>query len=188
MRNMYNYGELVKVNGIGKQLGKVEGKLGFIIKKDDFFEDYYVELIYGEKDWFNEEALERILGERRNKTEKYQVRLCTTKQGYELIKNNIKENEPISNNKFKKIDFYKKIEKNSNIYIIIGWNSAFWPASNKSIKILENTIQNFKNLNIPFQYILMNENILTDIKIMEFSDIDNNVSIFSVERKIKIKK
>lgn len=186
MRNMYNYGELVKVNGMGKQLGKVEEKLGFVIKKDEFFEDYYVELIYGEKDWFNEEALERILGERRNKTEKYQVRLCTTKKGYELIKNNIKENEPISNNKFKKIDFYKRIEKNGDTYIIIGWNSVFWPVSNKSIKILEKTIQNFKSLNIPFQYILLNENVLTDIKIMEFPN-NSNASIFYIDRKIKIK-
>ena len=31
MRNKYNYDELVKVNGIGKELGKVENKLGFIM-------------------------------------------------------------------------------------------------------------------------------------------------------------
>ena len=82
MRNKYNCGELVKVNGIGKQLGKVENQLGFIIEKDDFFNDYYIDLIFGEKDWFSEDFIERVLGEKRNKTEKYQVRLCTTKQGY----------------------------------------------------------------------------------------------------------
>lgn len=187
MRSKYNYGELVKVSGIGKEFGKVENKLGFIIRKDDFYDDYYVELIFGEKDWFNEEALERVLGEKRNRTEKYQVRLCTTKDGYELIKARIKEKEPISNNKFKKIKIYRKFEKSGINYIIIGWNSVFWPASNKSIRILETTLLEFKSLDIPFQYILMNEDRLTDIRILESFEDDSNVNVFSVERKIKIK-
>lgn len=104
MRNKYNYGELVKISGMGKNFGEVKNRLGFIIRKDDFYEDYYVELVFGEKDWFNEESIERVLGEKRNKTEKYQVRFCTTKQGYELIQAKLKEKEPISNNKFKKLD------------------------------------------------------------------------------------
>ena len=54
MRNRYNCGELVKVSGMGKQFGKIENKLCFIIRKDDYFEDYYIDLIFGEKDWFNE--------------------------------------------------------------------------------------------------------------------------------------
>ena len=69
MRNKYNCGELVKVNGIGKQFGKVENGLGFILEKDEFFNDYYIDLIFGEKDWFSEDSIERILGEKRNKTE-----------------------------------------------------------------------------------------------------------------------
>lgn len=185
MRNKYNYGELVKISGIGKEFGKVENKLGFIIRKDDFYDDYYIDMILGEKDWFNEESLERVLGEKRNKTDKYQVRLCTTKQGYDYIKNKLKENEPISNNKFKKIDIYRKFERNNTIYIIIGWKSVYWPASNKSINILESVLKEFKDMKIPFQYMLMNENILTDIKFMNFHEIDENVKIFSVERKIK---
>lgn len=186
MRSKYNYNELVKVNGIGKNFGKVENKLGFIIRKDDFYDDYYINLIFGEEDWFSEDSLERVLGEKRNKTDKYQVRLCTTKEGYEFIKSRIKEREPISNNKFKKIDIYKKFEKDGKVYIIIGWKSACWPVSNKSIRILETSLTEFKNINIPFQYILMNETILTDIKIMEFTEIDSNVNVFSIERKIKI--
>ena len=86
MRNKYNCGEIVKVNGIGKEFGKVENQLGFILKKDEFFDDYYIELIFGKKDWFSEESIERVLGEKRNKTEKYQVRLCTTKEGYDILK------------------------------------------------------------------------------------------------------
>lgn len=187
MRNRYNYGELVKVDGIGKELGKVTNQLGFIIRKDDFFEDYYIELIFGGKDWFSENSLERVLGEKRNKTEKYQVRLCTTEAGYNLIKTRIKEKEPISNNKFKKMSIYKKFERDGNTYIIIGWKSVYWPVSNKSVNILETTIQEFKTLNIPFQYVLLNEDILTDIKIMEFSENDSNVEVFSIERKIKRK-
>ena len=188
MRNKYNCGELVQVNGIGKKFGKVENQLGFIIRKDDFFNDYYIDLIFGEKDWFSEDSIKRILGEKRNKSEKYQVRLCTTEDGYKLIKNNIKKREPISNNKFNKINIYKKFERDGNTYIIIGWKSVFWPVSNKSIKILENTIQEFKSLNIPFQYVLLNEDVLTDIRTMEFTDSDSNVNIFFIERKIKTKK
>lgn len=39
MRNKYSCNELVQVTGIGKKFGKVEKQLGFIIRKDDFFED-----------------------------------------------------------------------------------------------------------------------------------------------------
>ena len=46
MRSKYNYNELVKVNGIGKNFGKVENKLGFIIRKDDFYDDYYIKMIF----------------------------------------------------------------------------------------------------------------------------------------------
>ena len=88
MRNKYNCNELVQVTGIGKQFGKVEKQLGFIVRKDDYFEDYYIDLIFGEKDWFNEKSIKRILGKRKNKTERYQIRLCTTKKGYDLIKKN----------------------------------------------------------------------------------------------------
>lgn len=187
MRNKYNYNELVKVNGKGKESGIVENKLGFIIRKDDFYDDYYVDLIFGGKDWFSEDSIQRILGEKKNKTEKYEVRLCTTQDGYEMIKTRIKENEPISNNKFKKIDIYKKFEIDNKIYIIIGWKSAFWPVRNKSINIFENTLQEFKKLNIPFQYVLLNENIITDIRIMESTQTDQNVDVFIIERNIKIK-
>ena len=105
-----------------------------------------------------------------------------------MIKNNLRKREPISNNKFNKLDIYKKFEKDGNTYIIIGWKSVFWPVSNNSIKILESTIEEFKLKNIPFQYILLNEDVLTDIRTMEFSDDDKNVSVFSIERKIKTKK
>lgn len=169
-----------------RKCGEVNNKLGFIIRKDEFYEDYYIELIFGNKDWFNENSIERILGEKRNKTDKYQVRLCTTKQGYEQLKSNIKSCEPISNNKFKKIDIYRKFYIDNKDYIIIGWKSVYWPVSNKSIMILESTLKKFKSINIPFQYVLINENVLSDIKTMEFSENDDNVKVFSVERKIKV--
>lgn len=187
MRNKFNYGELVKINGEGRELGKVENKLGFIIEKDDFYNDYYIDLIFGEKDWFNEDTIERILGEKRNKTSKYQIRFCTNIKGYELIKSNINRNEPISNNKFKKVDIYKKIERNGELYIILGWKSVFWPTSNKSIRILEETIHDLKKLNIPFQYIILNEDIISDIRMIDFSTDKENANIFCIERKIKIK-
>ena len=86
MRSKYNYDELVKVSGIGRLFGKVKNKLGFIIEKDTYYNDYYVQLIFGEKDWFDEKDLKRILELKKYKVEKYQIRLCTTKYGYELIK------------------------------------------------------------------------------------------------------
>lgn len=188
MRNKFNYEELVKVTGVGKELGKVENQLGFIVEKDEFYNDYCIEFLFGGKDWFTEDSLERIFDEKRNKTHRYQIRLCTSKQGYDILKNNISKNEPISNNKFKKIDIYKKIERNERIYIVLGWNSVFWPTSNKSVKILEDTIKSFKKLNIPFQYILLNEEIISDIRIMEFSTDKEDANVFLIERKIKLKK
>lgn len=187
MRNKYNCGELVKVSGIGKEFGRVDNKLGFIIRKDDFYEDYYIEMLFGGKDWFNEDSLERIFSEKRNKTQKYQIRFCTTQEGFNLIKSKLKAKEPISNNKFKKINYNKKFEKDGKNYIIVGWNSVYWPVSNISIRIFEQTIQQFKNMNIPFQYVLLNEDVLTDIKIMQYKETDNNVDAFLVDRRIKIK-
>ena len=66
MRNKFNYNELVKVDGMGKIYGKVKNKLGFIIEKDQFFEDYHIDLIFGNKDWFNEKDIKRILGTKKN--------------------------------------------------------------------------------------------------------------------------
>ena len=187
MRNKFNYGELVKVNGIGEIYVKVKNKLGFIIEKDSYYADYYIDLIFGKKDWFKEKSIERILGKKKNKVERYQIRLCTTVDGYELIKHNLQENGPISNNKLGQINIYKRFSKKGKDYIIVGWSSVFWPVSNKSIHIIENTIRTFKGLDIPFQYIVMNEENITDIEIYEFTDNDSNVKVFSIERKIKIK-
>lgn len=185
MRNKFNYNELVKISGSGKIYGNIKDEFGFILEKDMIYGDYYVELFNKKKDWFNEKDIKRVFNKKRNKTEKYQIRLCTTKKGFELIKEELKEKEPISNNKFNKINMYKKFIKDNKEYIILGWKSVFWPVSNKSIKILEDSIRKFKQLDIPYQYIAMNEERLTDIEIYEFIDNDSNVNIFEIERKIK---
>lgn len=185
MRNKFNYNELVKISGSGKIYGNIKDEFGFILEKDMIYGDYYVELFNKKKDWFNEKDIKRVFNKKRNKTEKYQIRLCTTKEGFELIKEELKEKEPISNNKFNKINMYKKFIKDNKEYIILGWKSVFWPVSNKSIKILEDSIRKFKQLDIPYQYIVMNEERLTDIEIYEFIDNDSNVNIFEIERKIK---
>lgn len=187
MRSKYNNGELVLVNGIGKIYKNKIKKLGFIIEKDPYYKDYYIELITGKKDWFEERNIERVLGTKRNKVEKYQVRLCTTKEGYQIIEKNLKTNEPISNNKLGQISIYEEFNVYNKKYVVLGWKSVFWPVTNKSIKIIENTIRSFRELDIPFQYIVMNENNLTDVSIFEFIENDSNVDIFSIERKIKIK-
>lgn len=186
MRNKFNYGELVKVTGIGKIYGKVKEKLGFVIEKDKYFNDYYIDLIFSNKDWFNETEISKVFEKPKSKSCKYQVRLCTTKHGYEILRSKLKDNQNISNNKFKKVKIYKKFRKDNKEYIVIGWNSVYWPVSNKSVKIIEDTLEYFKNTDIPFKYIVMNENKITDIRILEFTEIDNNVDIIFVERKIKI--
>ncbi|MCI9038457.1 MAG: hypothetical protein HFJ29_01020 [Clostridia bacterium] len=188
MRNKYNYDELVKVNGIGKICGKVKGKLGFIIEKDYYYDEYYIDLIFDKKDWFKENDIQRVFEDKKNNVKKYQVRLCTTRQGYELIEKNLKENEPISNNKLGKISIYKEFKKGKKEYIAVGWKSVFWPVSNKSIQIIEETVKSFRKQDIPFQYIILNEDNLTDIKVYEFIENDKAVDIFFVERNIKMKK
>lgn len=188
MRNKYNNGELILVDGKGKIYNTKFKGLGFIIEKDFYYDDYYIEMISGKKDWFKEKNIKRVLGTKRNKSERHQIRLCTTKEGYEIIMNNIKEKEPVSNNKLEKVTIYKKFIVDNNYYIVLGWNSVFWPVSNESVKIIEGTLKRFKKLNIPFQYIVINEEDVRDISIIEFSDNDKNVNIFSVERKIKLKK
>lgn len=188
MRNKYNYNELVVVSGIGKLYGKIKNKLGFIIEKDPFFQDYYIDLVFGKTDWFQEKDIKRVLGIKKNKAEKYQIRLCTTQKGYDLIEKNIKKQEPISNNKFKQINVYSSFTKNKKKYKIIGWSSVYWPLSNKSIKIIEDTIKSFRKLNIPYQYVVLNEDNIIDIEIYQFTENDNNVDIFWIERKIKMKR
>ena len=188
MRNKYNYDELVKVNGVGKIFGKVKEKLGIIIEKDYYFAEYYVDLFGGKKDWFKEENIQRVFNDKKNKVEKYQVRLCTTKQGYKMIEDNLRRHEPISNNKLGKISIYKEFRKGKKEYIAIGWQSVFWPVSNRSIQIIEETVKSFKKQDIPFQYIVLNQDNLTDIKVYEFIENDNAVDIFYGDRKINMKK
>ena len=186
MRNKYNYGELVKVSGNGKIYGKVKNKLGLIIEKDTFYKDYYIDLFSNKKDWFNENEITKVFNNKNN-IGKFQVRLCTTIKGFELINKNIEDNKPISNNKLKKMIIYKKFSKANKRYIIVGWESVYWPISNKSIKILEQTLKTFRKKDIPFKYIVMNEKNISDIRIYEFIENDNNVDVFLVERKIKVK-
>ena len=53
---------------------------------------------------------------------------------------------------------------------------------------MENTIRTFRELNIPYQYIVLNEENIIDIEIHQFIENDSNVDIFWIERKIKMKK
>lgn len=186
MKNKFKYGELVKVSGIGKMNGKVK-KLGFIIEKDSDYNEYFIDLIFGNKDWFEESDITRVFSKTKKPLEKYQIKLCTTIKGYELIKEKLESKKIINNNKLKNVKVYKRFRRENQEYIIAGWNSVYWPVSNKSVKIIENTIKSFRQLKIPFKYIVINEEQVADIKILEFTEMDKNVDILSIERKIKIK-
>lgn len=187
MRNRFNIGELVKVNGKGKLYGKVIDKLGIIKEKDTHYLDYYVKLIFGKKDWYEESSITRILGEKENITDTYQVGLCTSKKGYKLILENLKKIEPIRNNKINQVDILRGFIRNKNRYIILGWKSINWPTTNKSINCIEDTIRSFRKQDIPYQYIVMNENNVQDIEILEFSVNDENVKVFEIKRKIMVR-
>lgn len=60
MKNKFKLNELVKVNGYGKIFGKVNNELGFVIEKDEYYLDYYIDIIFGKEDWFDEKALKKV--------------------------------------------------------------------------------------------------------------------------------
>ena len=186
MKNKFNRGDFVKVTGIGKIYGKVNEKLGFVIERDEYFKDYYIDLNNGKKDWFESKDITKVFDIPKRKNDKYQVRLCTTLKGYNILEKKL-NGKDISNNKFKNVKVYRRFQKDNGNYIVIGWSSVYWPSSNKSIKILEKTLNSFVNDNIPFKYIVMNENDIKDVKILKFTINDNNVDLIFVERKIKIR-
>ena len=103
-----------------------------------------------------------------------------------MICQNVKAQEPISNNKLKKVNI-KRFVRDNKEYMILEWKSVLWPVSNKSVKIIENTIKSFKKLDIPFKYIISNEKDLNDIKVYEFTDKDNNVDVFIIKIILNIK-
>ena len=57
MKNRFKINELVKVSGFGKIYGNVKEKLGFIVERDEYFKDYYIDLIFGKSDWFEESSI-----------------------------------------------------------------------------------------------------------------------------------
>lgn len=61
MRKKFKRGELVFVNGIGKNENEVyRNKLGKVILFDDFFCDYNVEFSLHKDDWFKEYELMKL--------------------------------------------------------------------------------------------------------------------------------
>lgn len=188
MQNKYKQGELVKINGKGKIFGKVKEKLGFIIDKDEYFGDYYVKLVFGSEDWYRESDITRVFEKEKINRNRYQVRVCTTTNGYILLKEAMEDIDEGPNGKFKQIKVYKTFVVKGKEYIILGWNSIFWYKKNKNVKLIEETINSFRELNIPFQYIVMNEKDALDIREDKFTRIDNNVNVLYIENKIKIKK
>ena len=74
-----------------------------------------------------------------------------------------------------------------NLAFIISFSFLFNAVKKIIVIIIEKTIKGFRKQNIPYQYIVMNEEKLTDRKIDEFTENDSNVNVFLIERKIKIK-
>ena len=67
MMNRYKKGELVVVNGKGKLHGEDNlNVVGIIKEKDYYFNQYFVEILFGEDDWFKERDLTRIIEKERS--------------------------------------------------------------------------------------------------------------------------
>ena len=61
MKNKFNKGELVVINGIGKDTGKEYiNVFGFIEEKDYYFGQYKVNIMFDTSDWFHEKSLKRV--------------------------------------------------------------------------------------------------------------------------------
>lgn len=184
MTNKFKYGEVVFINGKGKISNKlIKNKIGIVVEKEYYYNDYYVEVFFGKNDWFSENDLKRAVRRFNGKSKKYDVMIVSTLEGinkiYESLKNIPKDN------KWDKINLRKHFSKNNIDYCALAWNNTYWPKTNKSVMAINKTIREFRRNNIPYQYFIIGKNIFY-IKKDEFIDNDSNVDVADISIKLKI--
>lgn len=184
MTNKFKYGEVVFINGKGKISNKlIKNKIGIVKEKEYYYNDYYVEVFFGQDDWFNERELTRAIERINGKTKKYDVIIVSTSDGINKIYENIKEIS--KDNKWDKINLKKKFSKNNIDYCALCWSNSYWPETNKSVIAINNTIRTFRANNIPYQYVIIGKNI-DYLKKEEFIENDPNVDVIDISLKLKI--
>lgn len=184
MTNKFKYGEVVFINGKGKISNKlIKSKIGIVKEKEYYYNDYYVEVFFGQDDWFNENDLTRAIERVNGKTKKYDVMIVSTSDGINKIYENLKEIS--KDNKWDKINLKKNFSKSNIEYCALGWNNTYWPETNKSVMAINNTIKTFRANNIPYQYLIVGKNI-DYLKREEFIENDSNVDVVDISVKLKI--
>ena len=191
MMNRYKKGELVVVNGKGKLHGEDNlNVVGIIKEKDYYFNQYFVEILFGEDDWFKERDLTRIIEKEQKKTKKYKVCLAIKKEGLDYIQKQMLKDKDKTIDLFRQADLFQEYYADDNCYYFIVWGDTYWPENNFTVKAIENSLPKLRKNNIPYQYIkvgISNSNE-KDVKINEFIKNDDNVNVFVVLTSIKIKK
>lgn len=191
MMNRYKKGELVVVNGKGKLHGEDNlNVVGIIKEKDYYFNQYFVEILFGEDDWFKERDLTRIIEKEQKKTKKYKVCLAIKKEGLDYIQKQMLKDKDKTIDLFRQADLFQEYYADDNCYYFIVWGDTYWPENNFTVKAIENSLSKLRKNNIPYQYIkvgISNSNE-KDVKINEFIKNDDNVNVFEVLTSIKIKK
>lgn len=191
MMNRYKKGELVVVNGKGKLHSEDNlNVVGIIKEKDYYFNQYFVEILFGEDDWFKERDLTRIIEKEQKKTKKYKVCLAIKKDGLDYIQKQMLKDKDKTIDLFRQADLFQEYYADDNCYYFIVWGDTYWPENNFTVKAIENSLPKLRKNNIPYQYIkvgISNSNE-KDVKINEFIKNDDNVNVFEVLTSIKIKK
>lgn len=191
MMNRYKKGELVIVNGKGKLHGEDNlNVVGIIKEKDYYFNQYFVEILFGEDDWFKERDLTRIIEKEQKKTKKYKVCLAIKKEGLDYIQKQMLKDKDKTIDLFRQADLFQEYYADDNCYYFIVWGDTYWPENNFTVEAIENSLSKLRKNNIPYQYIkvgISNSNE-KDVKINEFIKNDDNVNVFEILTSIKIKK
>ena len=188
MKNKLRIGEIVVVNGKGKITEQNYKAIGIIKEKDYDLNDYLVTIISDKiDDWFKEKDIQAVMDKRIKKKEKYKVILVLNKKGLDYILEKIKKMPNEHNNILKKVDLYKEYGAFKEKYAILIWTSTYWTENNFVVKCIQDSIKEFRRMDIAYKQIIIGETDKTYIKINEFSENDSNVDIFNLIQKVEIK-
>ena len=188
MKNKFKIGEIVMIDGKGKIYEKNIRALGIVKGKEYYFNEYLVSILSEDtEDWFNEDDLEIVMERRYKKQEKYKVALAIDIRGLDFIISKLDKLPNKNNNIMKKIDIFKQYKAFKKKYAILIWTSTYWSETNFVVKIINESFNELRKMNIAYKLIIIGETDPTFIKINEFTDNDPNVDIFNIIQKIEIK-
>lgn len=187
--NKYKKGELVIINGKGKNYGEQNTNvIGIVKEKDYYFNQYLVEILFGNDDWFKERDLTRAFEKKNRKSDKFKVGLALEYKGFDIITEKMKESNEKTIDLFSQADLFQEYEVDGKRYLYVIWSDTYWPETNYTVQVLESALPILKTKNIPYQYIVMGITDPKYIKLDEFIKNDSNVDIFEISSKIKVKK